>query len=143
MSRARAAEKPPTAWYLHPALHMALNCILMTASELLLKVGARETSQIAAPRWLAWTGIMTLVSGWVIAGTAVYILSFINWLYVLRWVPLNIAYPITSVVHVLIALGAWIFLGEQIGLIRWAGVGLITAGIVFCARPAAGAEARL
>src|SRR5438046_585264 len=109
----RRAGKPPGAWYLNPSLHMALNCILMTASELLLKVGARETSQIAAPRWLAWTGIMTLGSRWVIGGITVYILAFINWLYVLRWVPLSIAYPVTSVVHVLIALGAWIFLGEQ------------------------------
>ena len=136
-------EKPPGAWYLNPSLHLALNCLLMTVSELLLKVGARETSQIAAPRWLAWTGIMTLVSGWVIGGIAVYILAFINWLYVLRWVPLSIAYPVTSVVHVLIALGAWFFLGEQIGSLRWVGIGLITAGIVLCARPAADAETNL
>src|SRR5437868_1861808 len=56
---------PPAAWYLHPYLHLALNCILMTASELLLKVGARETAQIVVPEWLSWTGFMTLGSGWV------------------------------------------------------------------------------
>jgi drug/metabolite transporter (DMT)-like permease len=136
-------EAQPNAWYLHSSLHLALNCILMTAAELLLKVGARETSHIAAPRWLVWTGIMTLGSGWVVGGIAVYILGFVNWLYVLRWVPLNIAYPVTSVVQILIALGAWLFLGEQIGSYRWMGIGLITAGIVFCARPAAEAEAKL
>src|SRR5579864_1911926 len=112
---------PPAAWYLHPYLHLALNCALMTASELLLKVGARETAQIAAPHWLAWTGIMTLGSGWVMGGIAVYIVAFVNWLYVLRWVPLSIAYPVTSVVYVLIALAAWVLLGELIGPVRWAG----------------------
>jgi len=134
---------PPAAWYLHPYLHLAINCILSTASELLLKVGARETAQIAVPDWLAWTGILTLGSGWVLGGIAVYILAFVNWLYVLRWVPLSIAYPVTSVVYVLIALAARIFLGEQIGTIRWLGIGAITAGIVFCARPAADAEEKL
>jgi drug/metabolite transporter (DMT)-like permease len=138
-----SGEEQPIAWYLHSSLHLALNCILMAAAELLLKCGARATSQLTAPRWLAWTGIMTLGSGWVIGGIAVYILGFVNWLYVLRWVPLNIAYPVTSVVQVLIALGAWLFLGEQIGSLRWMGIGLITAGIVFCAQPAADAEAQL
>jgi undecaprenyl phosphate-alpha-L-ara4N flippase subunit ArnE len=138
-----SAGKPPPGWYLHSSLHIALNCILTTASELLLKVGARQSSHTAAPGWLAWTGIITLGSGWVIAGIAVNTLSFFNWLYVLRRVPLSIAYPVTSVAIVLIALGAWIFLGEQIGPLRWMGIGLITAGILVCARPAAIAEARL
>src|SRR6185295_2830114 len=109
MSSEAPAEKPPSAWYLNPFFQLALNCLLMTVSELLLKRGARETAEIAAPRWLAWTGIMTLGSGWVIGGIALYILAFFNWLYVLRWVPLSIAYPVTGVVYALIALGAWWF----------------------------------
>jgi drug/metabolite transporter (DMT)-like permease len=115
----------------------------MTVSELLLKYGAHATSEIAAPRWLAWTGIMTLGSGWVIGGIAVYILAFVNWLYVLRWVPLSIAFPVTTVVYGLIALGSWLFLGEQVGPLRWLGVGLITVGSILCARPAADAEEKL
>ena len=140
---ARSRARPPTTWYLRPSLHIALNCILMTASDLFLKVGALKTAQTSAPGWLVWTGIMTLGSGWVIGGIAVNILGFTNWLYILRWVPLSIAYPITSVAIVLVALGAWLFLGEQIGPLRWMGIGLITAGILVCARPAADAEAKL
>ena len=131
---------PRFPWYLHPTFHLILNILLMTVSELLLKKGAIETASIVAPRWLEWTGIMTLGSGWVIGGIAVYILAFVNWLYVLRWVPLTIAYPVTSAVYVLIALGAWLVLGERIGALRWVGIVLITAGVVFCARPAAAVE---
>jgi drug/metabolite transporter (DMT)-like permease len=138
-----APSSPPLPWYLHPVLHLVLNCLLMTVSELLLKRGATETALIAAPRWLAWSGITSLGSGWVLAGIAVYILAFMNWLHVLRWMPLSKAFPVTSSVHVLISLGAWIFLRERIGPLRWAGIFLITAGIVFCARPAAAAEERL
>jgi drug/metabolite transporter (DMT)-like permease len=115
----------------------------MTASELLLKKGATETALIAAPQWLKWTGIMTLGSGWVIGGIALYILAFINWLYVLRWIPLTTAYLVTSVVYVLIPLGALFLLKEQIGALRWGGIALITGGVVLCARPAAAAEDKL
>lgn len=130
-------------WYLHPTFHLVLNCLLMTVSELLLKKGATEAASLAMPSWLAWTGIGTLGSGWTVGGIAVYIAAFFNWLYALRWVPLSIAYPVTSAVYVLIALGAWLFLGERIGGLRWVGIVLITAGVVFCARPAAAAEEKL
>lgn len=137
------SPEPRFPWYLHPSFHLALNILLMTVSELLLKRGATETALIAAPRWMEWTGLMTLGSGWVIGGIVVYILAFLNWLYVLRWVPLSIAFPVTSAVYGLIALGAGLFLGERIGGLRWIGIGLITLGVVFCARPAAAAEEAL
>ena len=135
--------KPPSAWYLNPYLHLGLNCALMAASELLLKVGATEQSGIAAPEWLKGTGLTTLDSWWTIAGIGLYILAFVNWLYVLRWIPLNLAYLVTSSVQVLIALGAWLLLGEGISLLRWGGIALITAGIVFSAQSSAQAEEKL
>ena len=137
------ATKPPSAWYLNPYVHLGLNCVLMAASELLLKVGATEQSGIAAPEWLKGTGLTTLGSWWTIAGIALYILAFVNWLYVLRWIALNLAYLVTSSVQGLIALGAWLLLREQISLLRWGGIALITAGIVFSAQSSAQAEEKL
>lgn len=137
------ATQPPTAWYLNPYFHLGLNCALVSASELLLKVGATEQSGIAAPEWLKGTGLMTLGSWWTIGGIAVYILAFVNWLYVLRWIALNLAYLVTSSVQVLIALGAWLLLGEEISLLRWGGIALITAGILFSAQSSAQAEDKL
>ena len=67
------------------------------------------------------------------AGIACYIVSFLNWLYILRWLPLSIAFPLASTVHALIPLGAWLFLGETLGPVRWGGIGLIVAGIWFIA----------
>jgi len=135
--------KPPSVWYLNPSFHLGLNCVLMAAAELLLKVGATEQAGIAAPEWLKGTGATTLGSWWTIGGIAVYILGFVNWLHVLRWIPLNLAYLVTSSVQVLIALGAWLLLGEAISLLRWGGIALITAGIVFSAQSSAQAEEKL
>ena len=136
-------DKPPSAWYLNPYFHLGLNCVLMAASELLLKVGATATSEIAAPEWLKGAGATTLGSWWTIGGIAVYILAFVNWLWVLRWIALNLAYLVTSSVQVLIALGAWLLLHEHISPLRWAGIVLITAGIVFSAQSSATAEDKL
>lgn len=143
LAQARKPGAPPVEWYLDPSLHIALNCILMTLAELCLQVGARQASSVEAPKWLAWTGFQGFLSLWTIAGIAVYIAAFANWLYVLRWVPLSVAYPMTSAVQVLIALTAWIFLGEHLTVTRWIGILLISVGIVVSAKPAAQAEEAL
>ena len=127
------AERRPTPWYLSAPLHLALNAALVTVSQLLLKTGADAPA--AAPAWLSWTGLAALGSGWVVAGIFCYILSFVNWLHVLRSVPLYIAYPVTNLSHALIPLGAWAFLGERFGPLRAAGIALIIAGTWFVVRP--------
>ncbi len=132
-------EESPSAppWYLHPTLHLALNAALVTAAELLLKKGAMVAASASVPRWMAVTGLAALGSGWVVAGIFVYILSFVNWLYVLRIVPLYIAFPVTNLSHALIPLCAWFLLGERFGARRAAGIALIIVGTWFIARPPA------
>lgn len=122
-------------WYLHAPLQLGLNAALVTISQMLLKQGALSAAAAPAPRWLSWTGIAALGSGWVVAGIVCYLLSFVNWLYVLRTVPLYIAYPVTNLSHALIPLAAWLLLGERFGPTRAAGIALILAGTWFVVRP--------
>ncbi|MBV8879814.1 MAG: EamA family transporter [Planctomycetaceae bacterium] len=135
----RAARSPEgrrvLPWYLDAPLHLALNAALVTVSELLLKKGALVSAGSSAPRWLSRTGLAALGSGWVLAGILCYLLSFANWLYLLRRVPLYIAFPVTNLSHALIPLGAWIFLGERFGYARAAGIVLIVTGTWFIVRP--------
>lgn len=133
--------RPP--WFLNPYLCLLLNSLLVTASELLLKRGAMATAQGSGSPWLDSLGVATLGSWWVWAGIACYIVSFVNWLHILRWVPLSIAFPLASVAHALIPLGAWLFLGETLGPGRWCGIALIMAGIWFIAEPIMRAEKAL
>jgi undecaprenyl phosphate-alpha-L-ara4N flippase subunit ArnF len=126
--------------FLNPLLQLALNGLLVTTSEILLKKGALATVQIAASAWLMLLGVMALGSWWTWAGVATYILSFVNWLYVLKSVPLSVAFPLASVVHILIPLGAWVFLGERVTPIRWCGILLITGGIWLIAKSLPQAE---
>jgi drug/metabolite transporter (DMT)-like permease len=130
-------ERRATPWYLNPVLHLALNAALVTAAELLLKKGATIAPSAPVPRWMAATGIAALGSAWAVTGIFVYFLSFVNWLYVLRIVPLHVAYPVTNLSHALIPLCAWILLGERFGPWRAVGILLIVAGTWFIARPPA------
>jgi len=129
------------SWAKNSTLHLILNAVLITVSELFLKAGARATAAGEAPGWLKSTGLAALGSGWVVAGIFCYLISFANWLYILRSVPLYIAFPVTNLSHALIPLGAWILFGERFGVARALRFALIITGTWFVARPVRREEA--
>ena len=96
-------------------VQIAIGALLVNVSELLLKKGAVAGG---------------LASGWTWLGITTYILSFLSWLYVLRHLPLSVAYPLISVVHLLIPLGAWLVLHEVISARRWIGIAFVFTGVV-------------
>jgi drug/metabolite transporter (DMT)-like permease len=135
ISVADSVQSTKPAGWLNPYFHIALNGLLVTASELLLKYGAMQTIQPKASLLMDVLGISTLGSWWVWAGIGCYILAFLIWLHILRWVPLSIAFPLVSLVHVSVPLGSWLFLGEIINPWRWLGIALIITGIWLIAGP--------
>jgi len=132
-----------TLWrgFLNPWFQIFFGAIVVTASELFLKRGATETAS-PGQTW-GWTGVSGLESPWVWGGIAFVIVSFLSWLYVLKHIPLTIAFPLSNVVHVLVPLCSWIFLGEAISRLRWCGIALVLAGLVVVAKPFAKIEERL
>jgi drug/metabolite transporter (DMT)-like permease len=125
----------------NPWLQLAFNAVIVTISELLLKIGASETAGITHQH--DWTGITGLASIWTWLGIFFVILSLVSWLYVLRLVPLSIAFPLSNVVHVLVPLSCWIFLGERISTQRWCGIALVLLGLIVVAKPFARIEEKL
>jgi len=124
----------------NPWLHLALSVAGVTIYELLLKLGARETAK--SDRW-DWTGISGLASAYTWVAIIFVIFSLVTWLYVLRYIPLSLAFPISQAVHVLIPLCSWIFLGEVIISLRWCGIALVSLGLLVVAKPVARLEERL
>ena len=113
----------------------------MLVSELLLKRGASATANLAQD-W-AWTGVTGLASPLVWLAILFVIVSFISWLYVLKYIPLSIAFPLSRVVDVLVPLSCWFILGEHISAQRWLGIALVVIGLAVVAKPAARLEERL
>ena len=135
-----APPSRPTG-YANPWFHLALSIACVTVYELLLKRGAAETAHLSE-RW-GWTGLTGLGSIYVWIAIVFVILSLITWLYVLRYVPLSIAFPISQAVHVLVPLGSWLVLGENIVTLRWIGIALVSLGLLVVAKPVAQLEEEL
>jgi drug/metabolite transporter (DMT)-like permease len=127
-------------WSTNPWFVLVLEAIFVTASEVLLKVGASETRRVEG--W-EWTGLMSLASMWIWLAIVLVILSFLCWIYVLRHIPLSIAFPLSNVVHVLVPLSCWIFLGEHISATRWFGIAIVVFGLAVVAGPVAKIEEKL
>jgi drug/metabolite transporter (DMT)-like permease len=125
----------------NPWLQLALSVLCVFVSELLLKRGANDIAN-ASSAW-SWTGINGLASPLVWLGIAFVIASFLSWLYVLKYIPLTIAFPLSRVVDILVPLGCWIFLRESISTLRWCGIALVVIGLALVAKPIARIEERL
>jgi undecaprenyl phosphate-alpha-L-ara4N flippase subunit ArnF len=125
----------------NPWLQLAISVVCVFVSELLLKRGATDVAEPESA-W-SWTGLNGLASVLVWAAILLIIASFISWLYVLRYIPLTIAFPLSRVVDVLVPLGCWIFLGELISTLRWCGIALVVVGLALVAKPVAQIEERL
>ena len=129
------------AGFCNPWLQLGLSIVCVFVSELLLKRGATEVAQ--PDNALSWTGLNGLTSPLVWWAILLIVASFISWLYVLRYVPLSVAYPLSRVVDVLVPLGCWFFLSEQISALRWCGIALVLTGLGLVAKPIANMEERL
>ena len=125
----------------NPWLQLGLSIGCVFVSELLLKRGATEVAEPESA--FSWTGLNGLASPLVWWAILLVIASFISWLYVLRYIPLSVAYPLSRVVDVLVPLGCWFFLGEQISALRWCGIALVVIGLALVAKPIAKMEERL
>jgi len=125
----------------NPWLQLVLSVACVFVSELLLKRGATDVAEPDSA--FSWTGINGLVSPLVWWAILLITASFISWLYVLRYIPITLAYPLSRVVDVLVPLGCWIFQGEFISTLRWCGIALVVIGLALVAKPVAQIEKRL
>ena len=127
--------------FCNPWLQLGLSIACVFVSEILLKRGATEVAQPESA--LSWTGFNGLTSPLVWWAILLITASFISWLYVLRYIPITLAYPLSRVVDVLVPLGCWIFLGEFISTLRWCGIALVVIGLALVAKPVAQIGKRL
>ena len=135
-----ATSDKPTG-FTNPWLHLGVSIACVATYELLLKRGALETAHVSET-W-SWTGLTGLTSIYVWVAIVFVIISLITWLYVLRYIPLSIAFPISQAVHVLVPLGSWLILGENIVTLRWIGIAFVSLGLAVVAKPVARLEEEL
>lgn len=136
-----APPKPAPGLFWNPYLQIFLTVLLTAAAQILLKVGA-DAGAANNSLW-SWLGVAELASAWTWLGIVAFVASFGGWLYALRFLPLGLAFALTNGVHIFVPLGAWLFLGEHIGLLRAGGILVIIAGILLLAQSVAKAEEKV
>jgi drug/metabolite transporter (DMT)-like permease len=121
--------------FLHPYLQLSISIVLTAAAQIFFKIGVDSR--------LGTHGFGFLVSLWIWAGISAILLSLFSWLDALKSVPLIVAFNLAATNHILVAIGAWAFLGEKITQQRWLGISLVALGAFFIARPSSHAEEKL
>lgn len=117
---------------------VVLSQFLEALSEIFRKLGADATTANASlPQW---TGLGTLGSPWVWAAVLAALGAFGLWLLALRHLELSVAFVLGSVVHLFVAVGSWLLLGEHISGTRGMGILCIVAGLIVVARSQADLE---
>jgi len=127
--------------FANPWWVLGLEIICVLVYELLQKRGATETANLSQT-W-SWTGLTALTSPLVWLAMLLMIVSLLSWLYVLRYIPLSVAFPLSRVVDILVPLSCWIILGEDISARRWLGIALVVIGLLLTAKPVAHLEEKL
>ena len=133
----QAPKTRPSRWFFHPLLQLCISVVLNSASQIFFKVAADVNPNPHAidlqlfTSWALWGGIVASLT------------SLVSWLNALRSIPLVIAFNLAAVTYILVPLGSWVFLGEQVPPIRWLGIALVTLGVSLIARPLSRMEERL
>lgn len=101
-----------------------------SAGQIATKVGGDRLGEMSfGAQWL----LAVAASPWIWLAIACYIGAFFAWMLILRRSSLSLAFPLSSLVFVVVLLGSWLGLGEQISLLHWVGVAVIIGGIALLA----------
>ncbi|MBC2655967.1 EamA family transporter [Pseudomonas sp. MSSRFD41] len=100
------------------------------AGQIATKVGGDQLGQMDfSLQWLA----AVIANPGVLTAIACYIGAFFVWMLILRRSSLSLAFPLSALVYVVVLLGSWLMLGEQINPLHWLGVFVIMGGIALLA----------
>ena len=100
-----------------------LRCVLcISIGQLLFKKAASALPSVFSVSAL-------LQNGWLIAALALYGVTTLGWIWILRHAPLHLAYPFMGLAFLIVPTLAWLFLGEPMHWRTLTGGVLIMAGV--------------
>ncbi|MCC7325296.1 MAG: EamA family transporter [Burkholderiales bacterium] len=117
---------------------MPIHSILLTLFCVLLIAVGQLLFKAAAAQWKidgwSWATIAGFLSPVMLVALAVYGFATLLWVYVLRTVPLSVAYALFSLAFLIVPLLAYFVLGERIGANTLIGGAIIVVGVVVAVR---------
>ena len=104
------------------SLSTLLCVVCISIGQLMFKKAASTLP--AQPEVMDW-----VLNGWLIGSLALYGLTTLGWIWILRHAPLHLAYPFMGLAFLIVPTLAWLFLGEPLHWRTLAGGALIMAGV--------------
>lgn len=113
------------------SIALTILCVsLIALGQLLFKSAA---SQWKVEGW-SWATVSGLLSPTMLAALMIYGVATVMWVYVLRTVPLSVAYGFFALAFVIVPVLAHFALGERLSANVLMGGGLIVVGILVAVR---------
>jgi bacterial/archaeal transporter family protein len=112
-------------------LIMLIAVIALSVGETLLSKGMKQVAR-AGGGWLVQT-MAAVRNAWVAVGLLLLIVHVGLYMLALQGADLSFVLPLTAASYPLAALLAKFYLREEVGIARWAGTLLITAGVAIVA----------
>jgi drug/metabolite transporter (DMT)-like permease len=110
-------------------IFIALLVVSNTLGNLFLGLGMKAMPDFDAVRFLDYTRVF-LTNPWIIAGILLLIFWMLTQLSMFSWADLSYVLPVTASAYVFTAILGKFFLLERISMARWAGVVLISFGVL-------------
>lgn len=109
-----------------PVLLALVTAFSMAGGQLLFKLGA--------PHWKGTTAVEWIVSfatnPFLMVAVVMYAATILIWIYVLRTLPLSVAYPITALSYVIVPCLSYLLLHEKISAQTALGSAVIILGVI-------------
>jgi drug/metabolite transporter (DMT)-like permease len=109
-----------------PLLLAILTAFSMAGGQLLFKLGAPAWQGDSLSSWI----LSFLKNPFLVTAIFLYAITILIWIYVLRTLPLSLAYPLTALSYVIVPIFSYLFLHEKISWQTAAGCALIIVGVV-------------
>jgi multidrug transporter EmrE-like cation transporter len=106
-----------------------ISVLLGVLGQLSLKQGMKNVGNFEIKDFLSSRIFKLIAEKFVVIGIALYAIATLLWLVILSKAELSFAYPMLAIGYILIAIFGKLFFGENITLIRFLGILLISIGV--------------
>ena len=116
-------------WLIGWAPLFILGATMESVTQICLKKGALAH---CGTRGFAYY-IKLLRNKWVITGILAYFVEMINWIILVSFIPLSVAFPLTGLQKIIIVLFSVFVLKEHVSRTEWLGVAITALGVALIA----------
>jgi drug/metabolite transporter (DMT)-like permease len=117
-------------------LFVAIWILLQAVCQITVKGGINQLKEIQEPTSIFDPGYLSQVfsNKLIVIGFLLYLLSTIFWFGALSKLDISLLSPLGSLIFVMVALFALVFLGERVSPLRWTAIFIIVGGVFLLVR---------